>query len=271
MGLFNFLKSRQAPPTTMPVQSCMLNYRRLYSVFNNSAEDFRNAQPFPHIVIDNFLDEDIADLIISHFPKIDPRGWITRIAKSNSGRDAQQLKWDFALARKDLDYELSLHPAIRYLLLELNSITFLKGLRSLTGIGSLISDPKMWGGGLHQTKRGGLLRVHADFLKHPTYNFDRRLNLLLFLNPRWESEWHGGLELWSQDMKEKVVSIAPIANRCVIFSTSRHSYHGYTQPIQCPDNITRKSIAMYYYTVPIEADPDDITETYWQDLPGENN
>ena len=80
---------------------------------------------------------------------------------------------------------------------------------------------------------------------------------------------NGDLELWSQDMKEKVLSVEPIANRCVIFSTSMNSYHGYSQPLACPESITRRSIAMYYYNIPEVNGDKKITETYWQDLPDE--
>ena len=268
MGIFDFLRSSQPSSNVLP-QNCLLNYKRLNSIFQSSSQKYREAEPFPHIVIDDFLDKDIAELVMKEFPSIDSTIWSARDAKSHLGLDAQKLKWDYSLGRKYLDYEMSLHPVIRYLLLEINSNTFLRGLRTLTGIPGLISDPKMEGGGLHQTKKGGMLRIHADFQKHPNYQLDRRLNFLLFLNPHWENKWHGELELWPSDMKEKAVSILPIANRCVIFTTSRHSYHGYTQPLECPDSITRQSMAMYYYTVPNLDGTRKQSETYWQELPGE--
>lgn len=49
-------------------------------------------------------------------------------------------------------------------------------------------------------------------------------------------------------MKTKVDSIAPLFNRCVIFNTDADSYHGHPDPLNTPIEISRKSIALYYYT-----------------------
>ena len=49
-------------------------------------------------------------------------------------------------------------------------------------------------------------------------------------------------------MKSKVDSVAPLINRCVIFNTDAYSYHGHPEPLNTPNEITRKSIALYYYT-----------------------
>lgn len=43
--------------------------------------------------------------------------------------------------------------------------------------------------------------------------------------------------------------VYPIFNRCVIFTTSENSHHGHPDQLTCPENITRKSLAWYYYTV----------------------
>ena len=76
----------------------------------------------------------------------------------------------------------------------------------------------------------------------------RRINVLIYLNKGWKPEYNGELELWSGDMQERVVSIAPTFNRCVIFNTSTNSYHGHPVPLATPEGVTRKSIALYYYT-----------------------
>ena len=58
----------------------------------------------------------------------------------------------------------------------LNSETFLNFLQILTSINEkLIADKELNGGGLHEIKTGGLLKVHTDFSKHPTNNFNRRV------------------------------------------------------------------------------------------------
>ena len=49
-------------------------------------------------------------------------------------------------------------------------------------------------------------------------------------------------------MKNCVTKITPILNRCVIFNTDYDSFHGHPEPMTCPENVYRKSIALYYYT-----------------------
>lgn len=244
-------------------RSALVDYRKLQAMAEYCADSYATADPFPHIVLDEFLDPEVANAAIDDFPSPEMLAWVRRDAIADDGCEVQSNKLDFALGRKDLDSELKLAPLLRYLLLELNSATFLRFLQRLTGISGLIADPGMWGGGLHQSLRGGRLAVHADFLRHPTYQFERRLNVLLFLNRNWRETYGGELELWSRDMRRCVKKVAPIANRCVIFTTSAVSYHGYSHPITCPENVTRKSIALYYYTVPIGTERIRPV-TYWQ-------
>jgi Rps23 Pro-64 3,4-dihydroxylase Tpa1-like proline 4-hydroxylase len=140
----------------------------------------------------------------------------------------------------------------------------------LTGIEGLLPDPHMQGGGIHQIHRGGFLRVHADFNKHPKFGLDRRLNLLLYLNKDWQEEYGGEIELWSRDMARCERRILPTARRCLIFSTLSDSYHGHPHPLTCPEGMTRKSIAMYYYTNGRPAEEQRPQHgTLWQKLPQE--
>lgn len=96
----------------------------------------------------------------------------------------------------------------------------MKYLDKLTGFDEkLISDPYFNGGGYHEIKRSGLLKVHADFNKHPDFDIDRRLNLLIYLNDNWQEDWGEELELYDEnDMSNPIQKIAPIFNRCVIFT-----------------------------------------------------
>jgi hypothetical protein len=136
----------------------------------------------------------------------------------------------------------------RSLFYQFNSKPFLEFLSTLTGIPNLISDPYLRGGGLHQIKRGGFLKIHVDFNKHDHLDLDRRLNVLLYLNTNWKEEYGGHLELWDKDMKQCGSKILPVFNRCAIFSTTSFSFHGHPELLQCPEGMTRKSMALYYYT-----------------------
>jgi hypothetical protein len=58
----------------------------------------------------------------------------------------------------------------------------------------------------------------------------------------------------------------------VIFSTTDFSYHGHPEPLNCPDNRSRRSLALYYYTNGRPASEvrfDKSTKTNYQERPGE--
>jgi hypothetical protein len=129
-----------------------------------------------------------------------------------------------------------------------NSPSMLQFLEGLTNIQGLIPDPYFTGGGLHEISNGGKLGIHADFQVNEELQLKRRINVLIYLNKDWKPEYGGELELWDTAMRDKVVSIAPLFNRCVIFNTDADSFHGHPDPLTTPANVTRKSIALYYYT-----------------------
>jgi hypothetical protein len=56
-------------------------------------------------------------------------------------------------------------------------------------------------------------------------------------------------------MSEPSRIVVPLFNRCVIFNTSERSLHGHPRPVEAPDGITRKSLALYFYAR--HPDPDD--------------
>jgi Rps23 Pro-64 3,4-dihydroxylase Tpa1-like proline 4-hydroxylase len=239
-----------------------LNFENLAGTATREAANYRDALPYPHIVIDDFLSPAGVQQILAEFPE--PQSdvsWRQLAPESESGE-----KWQYnKLGLCAVD---QVGGAIRELLFELNSSTFIRFLEKLTGISGLLPDPKLQGGGIHQVLPGGVLAVHADFTRHRLLQLDRRLNVLLYLNENWEDEWEGHLELWSPDMKSCGRRLRPQAGRCVIFNTSDNSFHGHPEPLACPDGITRKSIALYYYTRgrdDSQVEPTHATE--WQELP----
>ncbi|PLW90024.1 MAG: hypothetical protein C0154_08745 [Mucilaginibacter sp.] len=131
----------------------------------------------------------------------------------------------------------------------LNSQPFLEFLQELTGIKEvLISDPYFDGGGYHEIKPGGFLKVHADFNKNNYTQLDRRINVLVYLNKDWQESYGGHFELWNEDMTKASKKILPLFNRMAIFSTTSTSYHGHPDPLTCPADRSRKSFALYYYS-----------------------
>jgi Rps23 Pro-64 3,4-dihydroxylase Tpa1-like proline 4-hydroxylase len=197
------------------------------------ADQYRNAEPFPHIVVDDFLDSDVLKGVLSEFPSNEQKGYFDR--------DQERCKFQFP------PHEIP-SGLIRNLFAELNSQAFLGFLEELTGIAGLISDPYFEGGGLHETKRGGHLGIHADFNIHGRLKVERRLNLLIYLNQDWDDDFGGQLELWDRQMAQCAVRVKPVFGRAVIFNTDLDSFHGHPDPLNCPADRSRRSIATYYYS-----------------------
>jgi hypothetical protein len=206
---------------------------------------YLSADPFPHIVIDNFCSPEMLELCLEHFPAApDPDSKVY-------ARDQERFKTSY-----NPDY---LPGQLRSFFYSMNSRPFVRFLENLTGIKGLIPDPFFLGGGFHQTTQGGHLSVHADFNYHKPLGIERRLNILIYLNHYWKEEYGGALELWDAAMGQCVKKVAPVFNRCVIFSTSGKSHHGHPDPINHPENKPRRSIALYYYTA--TWDPSSVKRT----------
>ncbi|HWI85580.1 MAG TPA: 2OG-Fe(II) oxygenase, partial [Sphingomonas sp.] len=217
------------------------------------ATEYQTATPFPHIVMEDFLDKDVLHRLLGEFP--DREGW------TYFDRDQERFKYQFDPYRID-------SFRVRNLLAELNSEPFLAFLGAMTGIEGLISDPYFAGGGLHETLSGGHLSVHADFNVHKDMKVERRLNLLVYLNDDWPEEYGGHLELWDKKMRAAARSVLPVIGRAVVFSTTLQSFHGQPNPLSCPPDRSRRSIATYYYTAFPTAETGPKRSTTFQPRPG---
>jgi hypothetical protein len=198
------------------------------------AAEYRVATPFPHGVFDGFLPSSVIEACVEEFPAPTDE-WLFHTDWGNSKK--------FATTDESL-----MGPMTRQVINELNGRAMIRFLEELTGISGLVADPHLVGGGMHLLGEGGFLRVHADFNVHEHLKLDRRINVLLYLNPDWEEEWGGNLELWNRDMTVCERRIVPIANRCVIFNTTDIALHGNPEPVRCPAGTARRSLAFYYYT-----------------------
>ena len=213
----------------------VVDYDRLRESLPDWKERYANASPYPHIYVDNFLNADAYRKAADSFPSVSDSSWIHYV--------------HFNEQKHGLNKFDSMPEVIRETIKELNSPEFVSFLSELTGIEGLMADDSMEGGGLHQSKRGGFLRIHADFTGHPHQKtWRRRANVLVYFNDDWKDEYGGHLEVWSRDMAKCEHKLAPTANRMIVFSTDETSYHGHPEPLQCPEDMTRKSIALYYYT-----------------------
>ena len=249
MRLFNL---NRGEPFTFRIASLEPIAKRL-------SMEYRNADPFPHVVIDDFLDARVADKVLKVFPEKDSSIWLDWHKRDTIH---QPKKLGIGHARRLMDVS----PYLQNILDAFNSYPFLSFLENLTGIRKLLPDPYFHGGGIHQILNGGRLDIHTDFNELSELDLFRRINVLFYLNKNWKSEYKGNLELWDTRMAECRKEVQPIFNRLVIFNTDKFSFHGHPKPLNTPEHITRKSLALYYYTakpVPYHR-YDRITD--WQDV-----
>ncbi len=223
---------------TLPIDfadGLKLNLNEARHIGENLAGEYCFAEPYPHIVLDNFLPVALAEKIIANFP-------------DKSLENDVRHEGGYAGHHKRQILPNDCNTFIRDVFNFFNSAPILQFLEGLTSIQGLISDPYFEGGGLHETSKGGQLGIHADFRIHEKLSLNRRLNMLIYLNKNWQDSYEGHLEIWDAAVKKKYQTISPNFNRCVIFSTDADSYHGHPEPLNTPDHITRRSIALYYYT-----------------------
>ncbi len=202
------------------------------------AEKYQSGKPYHHICLDNFLPIAVIEKV---------REELGNLPESERSFDAAQERYKSQYAPDRLpDYT-------RHLFQMFNSRAFILFLEEMTGIKGLIPDPYFVGGGIHKTLTGGHLDIHADFNLHPHMKVERRLNVLIYLNPDWKAEYGGSFEIWENDMSRQVASFAPIENRMCCFSTGSNTFHGNPEPVNHPDGLPRQSIALYYYTATWDA------------------
>jgi hypothetical protein len=200
------------------------------------ANHYREGSPIPHLLLADFLDPDVARAVAGEFPDAHTEAW-TQYKHHNENK--------LGMAKREL-----FPPGLGEVTDELNSPDFVSWLSTLTGIPNLVSDPSLEGGGLHQSSRGGFLNVHTDFSHHHYHkHWRRRVNLILYLNLEWQAEWGGAIELWDVGMRSCMAKYPPLLNHALIFNTDEESLHGFPEPLACPEGVSRKSLALYYYTV----------------------
>lgn len=208
--------------------------------FEGLVESFQAAEPFNHVVIDNFFEPEIAEGLAKEFPEFDSKVW---------------WEYDNPIEIKKACNIWDKFPKLTYSVFTyLNSPEFVAKIATLVG-DPLFPDPGLNGGGWHTHRPGGKLNTHLDYSIHPKLGLERRVNLIVYMQPNWRPEWGGSLGLWAPDTDgrtpgELKVQIPCLFNRAVIFDTSQNSWHGLPEPVKSPDGICRNSIATYYLCEP---------------------
>lgn len=189
---------------------------------------FVSAEPYPHVVLDDFFPPSIAEEIWSRRPSIKEQNRAVSVRGNQLEKYGQQRTegsgdiFDFWASKQCTDF-----------------------LVRLTGIEGLLADPHLLGSGFHSILPGGKLNIHVDFRRHRREGWLRKLNVLYYLNKGWEDAWGGHLEIWDRERCHRMIS--PHFNRAVIFETGTESWHGHPNEVRCPEGRTRDAMGLYFY------------------------
>ena len=213
-----------------------INLTRLIEAFKK----YQRKNIFDYCVIDNFFVKDIASKLENEFPDFNDKIW----HEYNSPIEIKKTLNDW-----------NKFPETTYAIFNmLNSNKFSSIIGKYSKITSLVSDNGLNGGGWHIHKKGGKLNLHLDYNIHPKLKLQRKLNIIIYLNSEWKSNWGGELGFFSNESPDKpgklIKKITPKYNRAVIFDTSQNSWHGLVGKVTCPSKQFRKSIAAYYLMTP---------------------
>ena len=217
-----------------------MNNKDKQYIINNLTSNSLNQNPFPYMVIDNFLPDNLAKSLSNEFPDYDDDIWFNY----NNRIEHKKLLSDW---RK---FPLSTYQVFSFF----NSQWMLNTLSNLVD-SPLIEDQGLHGGGWHIHSNGGKLNPHLDYSLHPMLGLQRKLNLIVYLSENWEENYGGHFGLWDQHPTELrannlIKEIGIKFNRAVLFDTTKQSWHGLSRKVQCPKGIYRKSLATYYLINP---------------------
>ena len=212
---------------------------------NEELLSWKNSKPFNHLVIDNFLENSLATQVADEFPSINDDFWFYY-------NNAVEV----IIA---CDMWCKFPKSIYKTIFELTNNKFVDSLSNLVGK-QVWADYGLNGGGIHSMGNSGKLNPHLDYNIHPKLGLQRKINLIIYLTKEWDMSWGGAIELWSHDQElnkpkkiEKKVDC--LFNRALLFDTTQNSWHGISDELSCPKNISRNSIAIYYV-----CEPDKNTE-----------
>jgi hypothetical protein len=198
-------------------------------------QSWENAKPFRNIILDDMFDVGLLDRVCQGIPRIDDETWV----RENDDHIKQFNHRSPVLLGEGASELVNL----------LHSAAFLYFLSEVTGIWDLLPDPYLQGASYHVVPRGGFFKVHVDRNVAYSTGLVRRLALMLYLNKGWKPEYGGQFELWNETGTQRIQSVEPVFNRCLIFEVTDTSYHGLPTPVACPPGQTRNSFAVYYHTV----------------------
>ena len=196
--------------------------------------EYTHACPIEHVVIPNFFSLEMAEKIHAQFPTPDET-WF---------------KYENPFEGKYIFNQFKNDDPMKKVIDELYSPQFLEYVSKISQVPNLESDPHLNAGGLHAYTRNGMSGVHLDYTIHPVTGKERRVSIMVYMSKNWNESWGGHLKLYDENIENPVKLVHSLWNTAVLFRTNGKAYHGFPEPIKCPEGQYRKVIGIYYMTDP---------------------
>lgn len=191
----------------------------------------QGTEPFRWWRLDELVEREQLRTAAANVP---PANWVNWVKYSNDIEHGKR-------TTRELDNQ---HYALTSLSSSLNSVRRACEFGELAGVGKCIPDNDLHGAGLHITDPGGWLQVHVDYELHPRFKgWERRLNLIVWLNEHWNWRWGGALILCDPLGQSQRV-FYPKLGDAILFEGGAASYHGAMQTSF--DAESRMTLALYY-------------------------
>lgn len=203
------------------------------------------------LVVDDLLPISLADEIYQAFPK-----------NTNRWRQMKSTK-EYKYTSKAFDEFPSILKDITFAFQQKSVVALIE---DITGIKDQEPDAELYAGGLSMMMRGNFLRPHIDNSHDRNRRKYRTVNLLFYVSPNWSSENGGNLELWDENVVERI-EIEAKFNRLVVMETNKLSWHSVNE---IKSAASRCCVSNYYFSERSRYDHDYFHITKFAGRPEEH-
>lgn len=196
---------------------------------------FAAADPFPHLVIDDFIRPAYVDALRA-------------IVLADDHRFERTFD-DGVQHKKTISTGADVPLVLQCLAAKLGSAPLLRWLEGVSGHAGLVPDPyyNTDVGYYHIVGPGGVLASHIDHSHHSTLKIPHVLNIVLYISPEWRDDIGGRLFLYDRTGREPKAEVRPAFNRAVVFASNPIAYHGVEPIVEAAP--ARHSLYFAYYLV----------------------
>lgn len=191
------------------IQIGALIERKLEQQAQQLTQQWHQAAPIHHFVIDDLLPSELATRIFAAFPPA---------SKMMLRKNLRELKYVSA--------QMDQHdPLLEEIVFAFQQPGVLEAIRAITGLRSLYPDAHLYAGGISVMGQGHFLNPHLDNSHDKDRERYRVLNLLYYVSPDWEQANGANLELWPDGPDGEANTIVSRFNRLAVMVTNQHSWH----------------------------------------------